>query len=168
MVKAANRTPKPKSTGWRSGHGLRNNVSHPHRASQLSPPHRQRAHPFLNIPRPVHLARRTTHPVSWRGGRRWCHLGKNTQQSARLPSRMTGRRGEQDSVRRSQTAYRPLMGALVAGVIGFSLLAVLFTAAVRSSARHRGEVTVRHLGSGWRADAGAVNRCRRCRLSNVT
>ena len=48
------------------------------------------------------------------------------------------------------------MGALVAGVIGFSLLAVLFTAAVRSSARHRGEVTGRHLGSGWRADAGAV------------
>ena len=30
---------------------------------------------------------------------------------------------------RSQTAYRPLMGTLVAGVIGFSLLAVLFAAA---------------------------------------
>jgi hypothetical protein len=92
MVKAPNRTPKPKSTGCRSGHGLRYNISHPHRASQLSPPHRQRAHPFLNIPRPVHLARRTTYPVSRRGGRRWCHLGKNTQQSARHPSGMTGRR----------------------------------------------------------------------------
>ena len=90
MVKAANRTPKPKSTGCRSGHGLRYNISHPHRASQLSPPHRQRAHPFLNIPRPVHLARRTTYPVSRRGGRRWCHLGKNTQ-SARHRSRVTGR-----------------------------------------------------------------------------